>query len=297
MGAAGTTTSTAAPCNSSDQTTMTSHIDIEGYRIPAEIVSEEAEVSPRTGRELRRITVRVSHDSDRVHDELIAADEGDLRVQLIRDGEQDGESWAASIPQWSSSSRNAGPTTYRYSIELTEMEEYAVETLSIEDLEFDVVTYDESLTDQSLSLTFVAPITEEDLDRFIELWREPGTYFDVVRHGIDKEPRSMRFGLCLWSEHENGPKVRATLVDASYDEEGLGSKFVALSNVTGPNVRTTLAQYGAMFDQLLRTLRRKGVLTEDEVDEVVGAKEVDLSQQLFRFYCVENVEALGFDDV
>lgn len=274
---------------------MTTHVEIAGYRLPVRITSEEDEVSPFTGRDLRHVTARASHDDDRAHDEIIDATTGDgeARGRLYRDGKEDEGPWKVSISQWSSSSRNGVVTTYRYTVELTEVDDYTVDTLVVEDLEFDILAYDERITGTSLSVDFVGEIEEENLEEYFELWGSQGTYFDVVRKGVDESPRSMRFGTSFWSKHEDTCKIKATLVDASYDNEHSGT---GLSTVTIPasNARAVLAKQGAMMDQLLETLAGKGVLSEQEAEEVRGAAESDdVSRQLFRFYCVEDAEEFG----
>lgn len=274
---------------------MTTLVEIAGYRLPVRITSEENKVSPFTGRELRHVTARASHEDERAHDEIITVTtEGEeTRGRLYRGGEGDEGPWEVSVSQWSSSSRDRGGTTFRYTVELTEVEDYAVDTLVVEELELDILAYDERVTGTSLSVNFVGEIAKQDLERYFKLWESHGTYFDVVRKGVDESPRSMRFGMSLWSEHGDTCRVKATLVDASYDDESPGSPFRSM-RTPDANARAVLAQRGAMMDQLLEILADKNLLSEQEIEDVQGAAESDdISRQLFRFYCVEDAEEFG----
>ena len=47
-------------------------------------------------------------------------------------------------------------------------------------------------------------------------------YFEVIRKGINENPRSMRFGQLLWAKKGEKSRIQLFLVDTAYDEQKNG---------------------------------------------------------------------------
>lgn len=234
-----------------------------------EVVEDEQFESKHTGRVLERLTVEFSAPHA-AHDEVESILRQAKKEGLISiaDTEPD-RSWQLENHSYSYS--DASPLR-NYSWELEEHEEVRAEMLILDALELEPYAYKE-IWGKGDALVIIARfrLSPSQQEAFHALQRGD-QYFRVVRRGISDEPRTMRFGQTLWSRDDGVIKQQVVLVDQSYDDvDDLEPNFLQLIEPGMSRVQDMLAEKAEAFDELVRILVAKGVLTEADrqrIDEV-----------------------------
>jgi hypothetical protein len=226
----------------------------------AELPVEELdpEISPHTGRSLRRVSVTfpvAAEDSDEVNDALAAArkPEGALK-------DEGGSSWLVTESSYSYSNRDP---VHRFSVDLRENEEIKAERLELLGLQLKPTKYREEARDGGIYIvTVVEPdaATDEALEKVIT--EQPdGVYFDVLRVGVNEKPLRMRFGLCLWQKTDAGRAHLLRFVSEEGDSEEAQRGLGLYEPMLGRIARKAVAAE-EMADALLSELESSGVLSE-----------------------------------
>jgi hypothetical protein len=112
-------------------------------------------------------------------------------------------------------------------------------------------------------------------------------YLQVVRKGIQDEPRTMRFGPCLWSPHGDNFRIGLRLIDKKYDEKDRSHGFnePRESNVTARTIRTSMELRG-----LLDLLIAKGVLSQADVDQIQNLDKTQVNREVWTRDYVQDLD-------
>jgi hypothetical protein len=252
-----------------------------------DLLLEDASSTPSvsTGRELMSGTVTfgvlAGAASARVEGFLKAAAIG--ATPLV--GDYDGIGRKFNVSTWSSSAQ-AGASHVQYRVELGEVEELPTPTLLIMNgIETQPYKYEERAEGTGVSIEARVKVSPEIATQLWDLSvGEKPNYFPVVRRGISDAPRQMRFGTCLWSEHDDGVKYELVLVEQALDEAKDSNAFRML---IGPlsNVMNMASETDALLDALLKSLSAAGTVSGAQVDAVRAAareRNSDRLRELFR---------------
>ncbi|SDK35479.1 hypothetical protein [Sediminibacillus albus] len=134
------------------------------------------------------------------------------------------------------------------------------------------------------TLTINTKINKEDYLKLTELRQDAGNkanYFDVM---IADYVKIMRFGKIIYSDHGKFVKMRAALVEKDYSKE--------LEDIHHPekeDLLETVAHLKLTNDKLMNLLQSKGLLTEEELNEI-KLSTVDEKSEAFELYRVEDVD-------
>jgi hypothetical protein len=208
----------------------------------AEVEDLDSVKSPHTHRMLRRATVSVEVDP-RVEDMFDEAVPGE-----VIDG--DDVVFRARVKQksWSDDSDR------RYVLELTELEGLEPSELVIGGLPVVPYRFTEEVHASSGAIIIECRVAvdAEAQSRLLDLLSRGREYFDVIRHGIEDEPRRMRFGHCFWSEAESGSaKHQLLLVEDLYDDHGDGLRSPDARQPQLGNALRKVAMLEATIETLL----------------------------------------------
>lgn len=208
----------------------------------------------------------------------------------------DGTEWR--VGTWSSS--HTGEASDRYfQVELTQRQTVVASTVNIDGIEVTPLTYEETPDDETEALVIVmrADLDPQSTVGLIRLHSEQAPegatayYFDVVRHGIEDRPRTMRLGRVLWQRDGDTTKVSVALVEAKHDEAKLDKPF--LSQIAEPYLTHALrwsASADDKIDALLGELAAAGVLDEAAVGRVRTAGDVSFKRRRWAAVEVDNVD-------
>ena len=143
--------------------------------------------------------------------------------------------------------------------------------------------YTEELDGSALIITARVEIDSATNERL----RKLEGYFPVIRKGIQDEPRSMRFGVNLWSEDGEKRKVQITLVEEIYDKE---KKERSILQPEFGNVSALLARTHLRMKYLMNTLKAKGILADEEISQILDVSDTDRREQNEEFYRVKDLD-------
>jgi hypothetical protein len=100
----------------------------------------------------------------------------------------------------------------------------------------------------------------------------------------------MRFGLCGWSEHEEGVKYQLILVDRRYGEESALGTSIAF--VASANRELQLAYLTEMMKELTGLLVARSLLLEEEIARAKQAADLRVDERQHGFLQVRDVDLL-----
>jgi len=264
------------------------YLDLGGKEMPAELENESTFRSKHTGRELKRVQVRVVEREKQAHERLL---------EILQMGRKEGinstDGMGKVLSKWKvrnnsySYSESGYDSNYYHSIELEEMERLEVTSLKVGGLELHPYSYDEKFDDDALIIEAKVLLSESQYTGLKEIMKKM-RYFPVIRYGIAEEPREMRFGLTRWSEHEHGVKHELLLIDKSYD--ATKEKIKGFFDPEMFRMQDMIAEYTEILDELVSTLTNKGLLSIEEVDHIRARALERVWDRKREFYRIKDID-------
>ncbi len=237
-----------------------------GKEIPAEIISESIFLSKHTGRELKYIQVSLVEKGKEANERLLETLNTGRDIGI---DSTDGKGNVLSKWRMKNNSYNYSDdnhiSNYYHSIELEEMEDLKMTTLEIAGLILNPYYYDEKFDEDALIIEAKVKLSGPQFTELKEVMKKTD-YFPVIRHGINEEPREMRFGSTSWSEEKDNIKHEILLVEKSYDNKDRKSKVLYEPQMS--NIQTMLATDTEILEELISTLTAKNLLSIEDVNQI-----------------------------
>ncbi len=172
---------------------MKIYLDIDGKETPAEIINETEFTSKHTGHMLKCIQTKLIVGDARENEKLLS---------ILNSGRKDGinstDGQGNIIDKWRvrnssySYSQDGYDSNYYHSIDLEQMENLDVKSISLGGLELHPYSYEEEFDDMSLIIHAKVMLSEAEYPQLKRMMQE-NRYFSVVRHGISEEGRNNGF--------------------------------------------------------------------------------------------------------
>jgi hypothetical protein len=164
--------------------------------------------------------------------------------------------------------------------------------LNIEGLseELEPVEYREDLDGGALAIHARVRVSRALGEALRRLWWESRTaekYLNVVRVGLDEEPRQMRFGQPLWSQHDDHEKHEVILVDRAYDEGRRERWPVSPGEL---KQRGLVIKTAEQMDSLLKVIVERGCLSQQDVERVRNVSEQRMYERLLDLLRVDDLD-------
>lgn len=155
---------------------------------------------------------------------------------------------------------------YYHEIQIEEVEDLELTGLSINGIVLYPYFYEEEFDCDDLNIKSRVMVTP-DQDAWLRLLMKEEKYFQVIRHGINSDPREMRFSnTILWSKHGGKFKYEIILVDRSYDERD--RPLARLFQPQMSRMQSAVAAQAEMVEAMLETMVTRKYLTEGDVAEM-----------------------------
>jgi hypothetical protein len=236
--------------------TLFLHVD-DGRALPVQIHKETAARSPHTGRDLQELHGWVVTSDPQLHQRLATVLPG-VGEQPMRSEDDAGEFTGRWCVSWNSYGEAAGVHTY--TLILREAEELSLRALLLDELELHPYEYREEAVGTGLKVRAKLVGTEEDVLRLRQIVAEREAV-EVVRLGIQDEPRRMRLSVEEWSEFEDRVKYRIALIDAGLESTTDEGSY----GVESESSRAALAFYANYLERLAEMLVRKELISREEL--------------------------------
>lgn len=244
----------------------TLHLQLdEGRTVPVSIRKETTERSRHTGKELVQLHGWATTEEEGAHRAISGLLRG-LAERPVRAQDEAGEFAGRWCISWNAYAESNGVHTY--TLLLREVEELSLEALVVDGIELLPYEYGETIVADGLVVRAKMVGTMDDVARVREVVRSRAT-LQVLRKGIQDEPREMRLGVGAWSDSEDGVKYRLVLVDRKLDRP----VSPELARIEEENDRVALGFYSSYLEHLSELLVRKGLVTETELEGL--RKEAD----------------------
>lgn len=243
--------------------------------------------SPFTGHQLKRFQVTVSVTEQQLS---VFEDELDyVKVYGITEVDGDGtgiRKYKISNTSYSYSNNSDGRM---YFFTISEEENVKIDRLLIKDIELTPYEYEETLSDDAIIINAKVIVTKDIADRIEGLNENEEKYFTVIREGINENPIKMRFGLNIWSEHEDGSiKYRLVIVEDKYDTEDDVRR--PLNYPEAQNIRSLTLYHKSYIELLADLFVDKGLLTKEEIEGLKEKAKVEKNKNLRYIYQVVDVD-------
>jgi hypothetical protein len=209
----------------------------------------------------------------------------DVEHHAVRSVQRTADGVAKWHVSWNSYAESEGE--HRYTLILRETENLSLDCLVVGGVELRPYEYRETFSGDELTIWAKLVGTKSELLRLRALLRTRD-HFAVVRKGIQSEPRSMRFGVAEWSEHDGQIKARVVLVDADADPSG----HPALIRIEEANQRSALTFYMGFVERLADLLAERGILPAEQIEAARAAAREDPWQSRHEFWRVPDVDML-----
>lgn len=248
---------------------------------------EEYFTSPFTGQQLKRFQVTVS-----VREQQLSAFEDEIdyaKVHGLTEVDGEGNEIRKYNISNNSYSYSNNSNDRMYSFKLSEMENAKINRLLIEDIELNPYEYEETLSDDAIIIYAKVTVTKEIADRIECIQENESKYFTVIREGINENPIKMRFGLNIWSEHEDNIfKYRLVIVEDKYD---IGAKDQRpLNYPITQNIQSMTLYHKSYIELLADLLVDKGLLNKEEIERLKEQAKEDTNKNLRYIYQVQDVD-------
>lgn len=256
-------------------------IIVKGQELEVEVEGEATETSVHTGRDVTswHVAFEAPGENSFLND-VTGCD-------VIRD---DGSEVACDLRVRSAMSREGEGRT-AYVVSLREREALSLATLDIDGINLSPYRYREDGRDGVLTASVRATVTGDQLDQFFHR-RRTRAFFPVVRHGIQEEPRSMRFGMVSWSQHKENYKTEFVLVEDKWDElEGNRDNLVLAKNTRGDAL---VAELHTTIHDLVDLLIEKSIISAEDAD-ALRAKGRQAAEERRILFEVEDIDDFPFD--
>ncbi len=258
-------------------------LQFDGTRLPLDVQRVSAVQSPHTGRSLIELHTVTTTSERADHDRLVRAlrDVTTRTVRSVEPWEHGVVRWRVS---WNSYAESGGVRSYM--LILQEDEELSLRALVVDNVELHPYEYREEISDEG-ELTIWAKLVGSKTQVFrLRALLNTQDPFPVVRHGIQNEPRSMRFGVAEWSEHEGRIKVRLVLVD----RDAHRADHPEVLRIARENQQAAVAFYMNFVERLADVLETRGLLSAAEIEAAREAAREAPWQARQEFWRVPDVD-------
>jgi hypothetical protein len=259
-------------------------LEIDGRPITVQVRRESREISLHSGRELMELHGTVTTTESATH-EWLSQCLPTLSERALTARDAAGERAGSWLVSWNSYSVQAGAHTY--ALILREAEDLTLEMLLLDGMELYPYEYREQVIGDGLAIWAKLVGTEEDVLRLRRLVADRSC-FPVTRRGISGEPRKMRVGVAEWSHFEDRVKYRIVLVDDGL-RDPIGGELIGVEE---ENSRAALSYYANFTERLAGRLIERGILGEDEVNELREAARSEPGVARHEFWRVPDVDEL-----
>ena len=220
--------------------------------------------APQTGNLLRSLTIQFRAPKQAMHEAALEAAQQTRNGGLfsLTDSDEPEAEWAVRESAFQYvGSEPWGINHHSWYIE--QIERLECTGLTIGSVELKPYEYVEETSEEgALRLAARAPAGETELRSIYEL-SAAGTPVDVVRVGINPEPRKMVVEAYVWGDGREGPAVALSCRDVAEPRVALAAPS------TGMGHSSQVAE--DLLDELLTSLKAKGVLSQDEAEGVRSA--------------------------
>jgi hypothetical protein len=249
--------------------------------VTAEVIEQQSSTSRNTGKELFQVEVRFQ-----VHE-----DQKDFCTEALRNQNAtllspEGDS-SKDIPvrvHEKQHSFTMGDPIQRCTWVLSEFEELNLEALQIGDVTVNPYKYSDEFSEDALVCNFCIDV-DATMYKYV---RSLPKYFPVVRKGVSDAPRTMRLGEVVWAtEDEQTYRLRATLVEQSYDKPGAGN---GIMQPAFGNVMDVLSVTTIRISRILDMLESKGLLTDEEKKTIREVAEEEWKERRCQFLRVKDFD-------
>ena len=269
----------------------TTHITLILGDAECDVSAEELgrEVSPFTGRALRRFRATLTAQGDTAHEGLDAILRPGSGEEVVLSG-PDGVTWLVGGHSTSYRQGAGQNALYVHTFELSEREELRIETVEFGALALvpDRWKLDE---DAPSTFTFLATLDADQHQDFEQFYRQAdNSYFPVRWGGVTHQPTSMRFGQCLWEATDNGgARHLVTLVAQEGDTQQAGVNL--LFDPWKSRLIEQAVRIRSGLDVLLSELEQVGVLSDDAIGRVkdsISSPDESRLREFDRVYEIDN---------
>ncbi|AIF45421.1 hypothetical protein [Virgibacillus sp. SK37] len=131
----------------------------------------------------------------------------------------------------------------------------------------EINTYKHFTDDDELAYFIWFQVNNEEYERFIDFLMHLQTMKDeYFKAEINGEERTVRFGSVSYSKHESHYKVQTVIVDKQADDKNNNNP--SLNDEERRNLREGYINQKIVMTNLLDTLQRKGLLSEEDITEI-----------------------------
>jgi hypothetical protein len=267
-------------------------IDFEGNKLTFNIKKEITFFSKHTGADLKKIEASVYVDKE-IHKNITKIIEKAKKAGINSIDKQ-----GKMLKKWkiknstNSYIENKPISKYHHFLELEEIEDLHINSLTIGRLTFHPYSYKEEFDRDALIVNANVNLSELQFTEVKKLI-EKNDYFKVVRHGICDEPREMKLGVPLWSKHKDTIKYKIILNEKKYLEnqkKNLFYNYHFTQRVS--NMSILLAKQDGILKELLNILSNKKVLTNEEITEIKEKSSAQSRRREIDFYQVKDIDEL-----
>jgi hypothetical protein len=196
----------------------------------------------------------------------------------------EGEVLTTWTPLQRTESYRDGNPVRTYHWELTEKEMLQLESLRLGELTLSPYEYKESFNDQGeLTIDARTRLTPAELQSL----RALPYFFSIVRKGISDTPREMRFGRLLWSDHGDHIKHDIFLVERQKSSDK------KLGGLLQPEMylwESAIALNAGLVNSLIDTLKTKGLLNDEEIDQLKKQAADSVEDRMRHFQRVNDLD-------
>lgn len=266
---------------------------VDSTAVVFQVQATEVHESPHTRRPLRRLSV----------DGLADASTEPAVAKMLRRGSGRGAVLVdVSGGRWHVAghitSRTSGSDAILFSATLEEQEEVLAQRLEFGGLSFRPDRYLEEVEDDAIIITARARLNPVDVELLRALERQSiktedeHHYFEVVRVGVEPNPREMRLGRLLWQQLVGTSDVeyQVVLVERPYDRL---KRPKGMEQIAQPYLSRAIRQIAAqasLMESLLRLLVERQLLTDREVSLLQEGNVDAFPARAFLFSEVRNLD-------
>jgi hypothetical protein len=253
---------------------MSIELEIAGGHVTAAVTHDEQEISPHTGRPVRRVEAQFHTGSEATREQVVnALSSGEIRVRT-----PDGANFRVTRR---SHSYEQGSQVTTFTVVLDEIEELACDAVVLDgSLELVPDQYQEQFKDNAIIIELTTTTFSADTEAFENLLdRDRPQYFPVVRRGVQDHALRMRFGRCLFHDNADGSRRhKVLLVQDTYDERE-DQQFKGFNWPEMQRVQEAVVVLQQTVEGLLDRLVAAGTLSSDDSEAIRdGAQEVSQRQ-------------------
>lgn len=265
-------------------------IDFEGNKLTFNIKKELKFFSKHTGVGLKKIEASVYVDKE-IHKDITKIIEKAKKTGINSIDKQ-----GKMLKKWKiknsthSYIENKSIAKYYHNLELEEIEDLHVDSLTVSRLNFHPYSYNEEFVRDALIIYAKVNLSELQFSEVKKLIKK-NDYFKVIRHGISDEPREMKLGVPLWSKHKDTIKYKIILFEKKHLEtqkEILFYNYHFSQRVS--NMSILLAKQDGILKELLTILSNKKVLTNEEITEIKERASTQSKIREIDFYQVKDID-------